>query len=404
MLIWGGLDANVFTNTGGRYDPSTNQWLTLSQLNAPTARVGHTALWTGKEMLIWGGTSDGMSGLNTGARYDPSTDLWVSTSVQLNTPSPRRYHAAVWTGTNMLVVGGEFPLGTDVYSYCGCASAVSSYRDFDGDGYGNADDTQVTCGSVPPSGYVTTPGDCDDHEFSVNPGHAETCDGLDNDCDSQVDEDPSGTDSDADGVHNACDNCRFAFNPDQLDADGDLVGNACDNCVTVSNPGQQDLDSDQRGDACDNCPAAYNPFQDDSDADRRGDACDNCVFDFNPPQSDFDHDGQGDRCDLNDGLIYVFSTDPGYVEWQDEIGPSSWNVYEGSLAVLRSTGVYSQAPGSNSLAQRSCHVSQDYVEDFEVVPPGACKFAFVTGITGGLEGSLGTNSVGATRPNANPCP
>jgi len=275
-------------------------------------------------------------------------------------------------------------------------------RDADGDGYGDPNDSQVTCAA--PAGWVNQAGDCDDTRTTIHPSAPEICDGRDNDCNAIVDEDGSGVDSDGDAVRNACDNCRFAFNPDQLDADGDLVGSACDNCVTIANPGQQDLDSDQRGDACDNCPAAYNPFQDDFDVDRRGDACDNCVFDFNPPQSDFDHDGQGDRCDQNDGLIYIFSTDRNYIEWQTETGPASWNVYEGSLAVLRSTGTYSQAPGSNALAHRACGVGQDYVEDFETPPAGALKFSLVTGVTAGVEGSLGTNSAGATRPNANPCP
>jgi hypothetical protein len=184
----------------------------------------------------------------------------------------------------------------------------------------------------------------------------------------------------------------------------DLVGSACDNCVTVANAGQQDLDSDQRGDACDNCSSSYNPFQDDFDVDRRGDACDNCLFDFNPPQSDFDHDGQGDYCDINDGLIYIFSSDRDYIEWQSETGPATWNIYEGDLSILKSSGVYSQALGSNSLAHRACDVSDAYLEDFETLAPGAAKFALVTGITGGLEGSLGTNSAGAARPNTNPCP
>jgi N-acetylneuraminic acid mutarotase len=265
------------------------------------------------------------------------------------------------------------------------------------------------CTDSDADGYLVGPGcstpqDCDDTRASVHPNAPETCDGRDNDCNTLVDEDSFGVESDGDTIHNACDNCRFAFNPDQLDADEDGVGSACDNCITAANSGQEDLDADQRGDACDNCPAAYNPFQDDSDIDRRGDACDNCVFDFNPPQSDFDHDGQGDRCDLNDGLIYVFSTDPNYIEWQSETGRSSWGVYEGDLAVLKSTGIYSQAPGSNPLAHRTCGVTQDYVDDFETPAAGKVKFSLVTGVTGGIEGSLGTNSAGATRPNANPCP
>jgi hypothetical protein len=79
-------------------------------------------------------------------------------------------------------------------------------------------------------------------------------------------------------------------------------------------------------------------------------------------------------------------------------------LYEGDLLVLKSTGVYSQASGSNPLAHKTCGVTQDYVEDFETPPVGAVKFALVTGRTGGIEGSLGTNSAGAMRPNVNPCP
>jgi hypothetical protein len=79
-------------------------------------------------------------------------------------------------------------------------------------------------------------------------------------------------------------------------------------------------------------------------------------------------------------------------------------VYEGSLAVLRSSGVYTQAPGSNPLAQKSCGATDPFVSDLEAVPAGAVKFALVTGVTGGVEGSLGTNSGGAPRANTNSCP
>jgi hypothetical protein len=41
-------------------------WTPTSTTNAPTARGGHTAVWTGSEMIIWGGTSD-----STGGRYNP---------------------------------------------------------------------------------------------------------------------------------------------------------------------------------------------------------------------------------------------------------------------------------------------------------------------------------------------
>src|SRR5438876_470989 len=48
-------------------------WTPTSITNAPDARAGHTAVWTGSEMIVWGGNE-----LNTGARYNPSTDSWTA--------------------------------------------------------------------------------------------------------------------------------------------------------------------------------------------------------------------------------------------------------------------------------------------------------------------------------------
>ena len=42
-------------NTGGRYNPSTDSWTATSTTNAPAARAHHTAVWTGSEMIVWGG-------------------------------------------------------------------------------------------------------------------------------------------------------------------------------------------------------------------------------------------------------------------------------------------------------------------------------------------------------------
>ena len=108
MIVWGGFrSVSFFTpfNTGGRYDPSTDNWTTTSTTNAPAGRSGHTAVWTGSEMIIWGGFN-GSNNLGTGGRYNPGTDSWTATSAT-NAPTPRTGHTAVWTGSQMIVWGGS---------------------------------------------------------------------------------------------------------------------------------------------------------------------------------------------------------------------------------------------------------------------------------------------------------
>jgi len=61
------------------------------------------------------------------------------------------------------------------------------YEDADGDGYGLSTYGPVmTCS--PPAGYVSNNLDCDDSDASIYPGAVEVCDGIDNDCDGEVDE------------------------------------------------------------------------------------------------------------------------------------------------------------------------------------------------------------------------
>jgi N-acetylneuraminic acid mutarotase len=106
MIVWGGQDdANLF-NTGGKYSPSTDSWTPTTTANAPSARSGHTAVWTGSEMIIWGGNAD-----NTGGKYNPATNSWIATSIA-NAPTGRGNHTAVWTGSEMIVWGGVDAFGS----------------------------------------------------------------------------------------------------------------------------------------------------------------------------------------------------------------------------------------------------------------------------------------------------
>jgi len=107
MIVWGGSGA-VYFNNGGKYDPSGNAWTATSPTNAPGIRSQHTAVWTGSKMIIWGGSyNDGTwHYLDTGGIYDPVGNSWTATDTT-TAPSGRNGLAAVWTGTEMVVWGGN---------------------------------------------------------------------------------------------------------------------------------------------------------------------------------------------------------------------------------------------------------------------------------------------------------
>lgn len=106
MVVWGGTGENGELNTGGQLlftNGAPLQWLPMTTRNAPYPRIGHSAVWTGDRVLIWGGQSGGVP-LDDGAAFCPC-DEWQSLS-PTNAPTPRFDHAAVWTGSEMIIMGG----------------------------------------------------------------------------------------------------------------------------------------------------------------------------------------------------------------------------------------------------------------------------------------------------------
>jgi len=108
---WTGERLIVWSSPGsfssGLYDPGANAWSPIATAGAPSSRIGSSLVWTGTRAIVWGGFS-GLSGgdLSDGALYDPRTDQWSAMS-STGAPSPRSQHAAVWTGTQMIVYGGQ---------------------------------------------------------------------------------------------------------------------------------------------------------------------------------------------------------------------------------------------------------------------------------------------------------
>lgn len=109
MIVWGGRagSSGAILNSGNRYNPVTDTWKSVSTIGAPTPRRLAAAVWTGSRMLVWGG--DPVSAV-AGGRYDPATDTWSPISTT-NEPTPRANTRAVWTGTVMVVWGGSSATG-----------------------------------------------------------------------------------------------------------------------------------------------------------------------------------------------------------------------------------------------------------------------------------------------------
>ncbi|MBI4563406.1 MAG: hypothetical protein HY716_01765 [Planctomycetes bacterium] len=119
VLIWGGSTGasppptSSYYNDGYRYDPGSNTWLgTISSTGAPSARSFHTAVWTGSQMIIWGGY-DGSGSVSTGGRCNPEDDTWVAPTTTVGAPTARQSHSGIWTGSKLIVshgaaFGGQF--------------------------------------------------------------------------------------------------------------------------------------------------------------------------------------------------------------------------------------------------------------------------------------------------------
>src|SRR5439155_499322 len=107
--VWDGREVlvvgGVGVPSGLAYNPAANRWRTLPRMES--TRLGFAAVWTGKKLLLWGGQAGSPSAPSIpahGLAYDPAANGWspLPPAPILGRPGP----TAVWTGRQMIVWGG----------------------------------------------------------------------------------------------------------------------------------------------------------------------------------------------------------------------------------------------------------------------------------------------------------
>jgi hypothetical protein len=107
LLIWGGWDSSVeLVRSGAAYDPALDRWRPISTEGAPPPRDGGGA-WTGKELIIMGGLGPvpEVEPVRGGWAYDPEADSWRSINPD-GIPFHRGGMELTWTGTELFAWRG----------------------------------------------------------------------------------------------------------------------------------------------------------------------------------------------------------------------------------------------------------------------------------------------------------
>ena len=194
---------------------------------------------------------------------------------------------------------------------------VLFFEDADNDFYGSATSSVSAC--TAPLGFVTNSSDCDDSNSAINPLATEACNGVDDNCNAQIDE---GTlliffeDSDVDGFGNelvselSC-SAPAGFVSDGTDCDDtsgsvfpgapEVCNEIDDNCNSLFDEGVtttffQDADSDQYGNSEQVAEACASP----DGYVSNGDDCDDTSADLNPlTEWNIDADSDSYHSDLS---------------------------------------------------------------------------------------------------------
>ena len=113
MVVWGGFDGGANLDSGGVLDPAAatgGTWTPITETGAPAGRQRLVGVWTGSQMMVWGGCG-GDSCFTTygdGGFWTPGANGGTWTAVPEGKITTGRINATgVWTGKQVIVWGGK---------------------------------------------------------------------------------------------------------------------------------------------------------------------------------------------------------------------------------------------------------------------------------------------------------